>query len=193
MLQFLRQRSSTLSCSANSYITTSLTFGASGEPDYHINSYTSDTMQCILYALNINCSSPKSFLPLDTPRIGDAGGNVPDHDEPTSKADDDQTPAHGGEDGPLAPQVLASDGVADEQVAVEDDPHREKSVPRYQAPLGETEDILAKCWKQFYCVKTLHCAIPLQNWKLAISKVLTNKGLVFAQLLSKYDHFSYDW
>ena len=103
------------------------------------------------------------------------------------------TPAHGGEDGPLAPQVLASDGVADEQVAVEDDPHREKSVPRYQAPLGETEDILAKCWKQFYCVKTLHCAIPLQNWKLAISKVLTNKGLVFAQLLSKSDNFSYDW
>ena len=40
--------------------------------------------------------------------------------------------------------------MADEEVAVEDDPHWEEPVPRDQAPLGETEDILAKCWKQLF-------------------------------------------
>ena len=95
--------------------------------------------------MNIKCYSPKSFLPVDAPRIGEAGGNVPEHNDPTSKADDDQPSAHGGQDGTLAPQVLAGDGVADKHVAVEDDPHREKPVPSDQALLGDTADVLAEC------------------------------------------------
>ena len=94
---------------------------------------------------NIKFTSPKSFLPVDTPRIGGAGWNVQEHNDPSSKADDDQTPAHDGEDGTLAAQVLAGDGVADQHVAVEDDPHREKPVPSDQALLGETADVLAEC------------------------------------------------
>ena len=91
------------------------------------------------------CSSPKSLLPVDASRKGEAGRNVEKHDDPTSKADEDQASGHRGEDGTLAPQVLAGYCVADEHVSVEDDAHWEKSVPSDQAELGETEDILAKC------------------------------------------------
>ena len=98
-----------------------------------------------LCVLNIKCSLPKSLLPVDTPRIGEAGWNVQEDNNPACKADEDQTPAHEGEDGTLASKVLAGDGVADQHVPVEDDPHREKPVPSDQALLGETEGILAKC------------------------------------------------
>ena len=69
--------------------------------------------QCFIYALNIKCYSPKSFLPVDTPGKGETGGNVEDHTDPTAQADDDQSPADAGQDVALATQVLASDRVAD--------------------------------------------------------------------------------
>ena len=69
------------------------------------------------------CSSPKSLLPVDASRKGEAGRNVEKHDDPTSKADDDQAPGHRGQDGTFASQVMAGDGVADQEISVEDDPH----------------------------------------------------------------------
>ena len=117
----------------------------------NITSVSSLSWQAYSYAWwHKKCCSPKSLLPANAARIGEAGWDVEKHNDGIAKADHEQTFAHSGQDETLAAQVLASVSVADEQVSVEDDPHRKQSVPTDQALLGETEDILAKMFETRY-------------------------------------------